>query len=363
MNKYLDYMKKLLEVIKRPLDSKFSNDFALVPMHIKSIHPVFFSHCIHLQKLTSNPFFTKKIHAINRVPFPFSNYQYIAEIESFLSLAKIREDSKNFKDYNRIIEHIENEINSKNLLKIVYESKSSFLMHKKWQSDKIDSISTYINQIPRRIYQRKFENKDKLNIVITATRPTIKGLFLLERIIELVNLNSSDCNFFCICNDFPNSNKYSNLNVINSKKMNFKERDNLFLNMDLMLNLSLGDTLGCFLDSIEYSIPMISFKGQHGDTYVNNDETGFLVNTPVYYYTSGLGEKYSNRDQFEKYIIDLDKDGFFDVFISEISTMILKLDSNREYFTEIKQNLYKNSLTHFSNKSWLDKWNNLYNSI
>lgn len=363
MNKYLDYLKKLLEVIKRPLDSKFSNDFALVPMHIKSIHPVFFTHCIHLQKLTSNPFFTKKIHAINRVPFPFSNYQYIAEIESFLSLAKIREDSKNFKDYNRIIEHIENEINSKKLLKIVYESKSSFLMHKKWHSEKIDSISTYINQIPRRIYQRKFENKDKLNIVITATRPIIKGLFLLERIIELVNLNSSDCNFFCICNDFPNSNKHSNLNVINSKKMNFKERDNLFLNMDLMLNLSLGDTLGSFLDSIEYSIPMISFKGQHGDTYVNNDETGFLVNTPVYYYTGGLGEKYSNRDQFEKYIIDLDKDGFFDVFISEISTIILKLDSNREYFTEIKQNLYKNSLSHFSKKNWLDKWSNLYNSI
>ena len=50
--------------------------------------------------------------------------------------------------------------------------------------------------------------------------------------------------------------------------MNFKDRDNLFLKMDLMLNLSLGDTLGCFLDSIEYSIPMISFKGQHGETYV-----------------------------------------------------------------------------------------------
>lgn len=363
MNKYLDYLKKLLEVIKRPLNSEFSNDFALVPMQIKSIHPVFFAQCIHLQKLTSNPFFTKRFHAINRVPSTFLKYQYIAEIESFISLAKIRDDSKNFKDYNRIIEHVENEINSKKLLKIVYESKSSFLMHKKWHSEKINSISTYINQIPRRIYQRKFENKDKLNIVVTATRPTIKGIFLLERIIKLVNLNSSDCNFFCICNDFPNSNTYSNLNIINSKKMNFKDRDNLFLKMDLMLNLSLGDTLGCFLDSIEYSIPMISFKGQHGETYVNKDETGFLINTPVYYYTSGLGEKYSNRDEFEKYILDLDKNGFFDVFISQISSIILKIDSNREYFNEMKQKLYKNSLIHFSTKSWLDKWSNLYKSL
>jgi len=363
MNKYLDYLKKLLEVIKRPLDSKFSNDFALVPMHIKSIHPVFFAQCIHLQKLTSNPFFTKRFHAINRVPSTFLKYQYIAEIESFITLSKEREDSKNFKDYERIIEHVENEMCSNKLLKIVYESESSYLMHKKWHSDKINSIATFINQIPRRIYQRTFENKNTLNIVITATRPTIKGLFLLERIIKAVNSNSSNCNFTCICEDFPSLDTYPNLDVINAKKMNFKDRDKLFLNMDLMLNLSLGDTLGCFLDSIEYSIPMISFKGQHGETYVQNNETGFLIDTPVYYYTGGLGEKYHNRLQFEKYILELDENNFFDKSISKIVSLIMRMDANREDFYEMRQKLYKNSIINFSVTDWLDKWKFLYKSL
>ena len=111
MNKYLDYLKKLLEVIKRPLNSEFSNDFALVPMQIKSIHPVFFAQCIHLQKLTSNPFFTKRFHAINRVPSTFFKYQYIAEIESFIIISKRAEMTlKISKIMNRIIEHVENEM-------------------------------------------------------------------------------------------------------------------------------------------------------------------------------------------------------------------------------------------------------------
>ena len=363
MKEIKDYFFKLCGVFKRPFNSKFSNGFALVPMQIKSIHPVFFSHCIHLQKVTSNPLFAKRFHAINRLPSLFINCQYIAEVESFLTLAKNREDSKFFKSYDQIVEHVENEINTNRLLKIVYESESSYHMHKRWHSDKINSIATYINQVPRRIYDRVFEKKKELNVIITATRPTIKGLFMLDQIIKEVNRYTENVNFTCICEDFNFSNSYTNLRVIKSKKMNFKDRDNVFLKMDLMLNLSLGDTLGSFLDSIEYSIPMISFIGQHGDTYIKDNETGFLIDNPVYYYTSGLGEIYHNRNQFEKYILELHEKNYFKDSISKIISLILKLDSNRDIFYCMREDLRENSLNNFPVNNWLNEWKVLYKSL
>ena len=139
--------------------------------------------------------------------------------------------------------------------------------------------------------------------------------------------------------------------------MNSDIRRRLYNHSDYLLNLALGDTLGIFLESIQFNIPIIGFSGQHGISYVP-EGSGILINAPIFEYdNAGFNNKWTYQS-FPNYIKELNTKNFFSQVEFELTSIIVKLTLGDKY-----RDMLKNQYDFASKKLTVNKWLNNISEI
>ena len=265
---YKNQIIRVCEFRKRSfLNPRFKN-ISFLPF-LKTGHPVFHTHVEHLQNLTGYPIPGRCLHVINRLPKFLKSYNYISELEGLFSLLHKNYTRSDLFNIPEAIKKIDCLIKKGNLKKIIFQSQGAYNLNSKWFTNEINSISTYVLLPPPEFFQRQINpSKSKINILIIGSSIYRKGLFLLKDIVPFVRKKNKDIFFTCISsNKIPFLENIEGLELKIIKQMSDEVKFNIFSKQDYLLNLALGDTLGTYLDSCRYNIPVIGFPGQHGESY------------------------------------------------------------------------------------------------
>ena len=200
------------------------------------------------------------------------------------------------------------------------------------------------------------------NILIIGSSIYRKGLFLLKDIVPFVRKKNKDIFFTCISsNKIPFLENIEGLELKIIKQMSDEVKFNIFSKQDYLLNLALGDTLGTYLDSCRYNIPVIGFPGQHGESY-NPRNYDLFVKAPFLEHESYRWDLLWKIREFPEKLRVLNEENFFNDYIDNIADKILSLDISSNYESTIK-NLYKFSESNLQIDQWLSNLEKIYNDI
>jgi glycosyltransferase involved in cell wall biosynthesis len=64
-----------------------------------------------------------------------------------------------------------------------------------------------------------------------------------------------------------------------------------------------SDTTGCFLEACAFGVPILTTRIHHGDEFVQDGVTGYLIDPPVYSYSERYGTRWK---LWEDFLVDLD---------------------------------------------------------
>ena len=354
-----------LEKINNAFRRKNELPVSLIPMSEKNLHPVYLSHCKILQPLTQNFLPWSTIHTINRLPKVFRalGSSYIAEVEALTGVApsEITKYKFRLKDCQRFIE---SEINRGKLKKIIFFSEASMNLNKQWMTKKISQKVDFCNMVPHTYFSKNLDlRSNQLRLLLIISKAIVKGSFLFSRLFDEIIKVRADVQFIIISSeDFeiePRHKDYVQKNII--KRMTFDQKKNFFFQSDMLINISPMDTMGTFLDSLMFNTPLITVPGQHASSYVENGISGYIVDSPVFYYSSDLGVKYHNvRQDFKTFLMQCDLNIWNQMF-DEIAYIVKKID--RKKLKEITINQQQRIKKIHSVDGWLSNWKSIYTRI
>ena len=77
----------------------------------------------------------------------------------------------------------------------------------------------------------------------------------------------------------------------------------LYKASDVLLIPCYGETAACFTEAYAFGVPVVTTRIHHGDEFVRDGITGFLLDAPIYPYQEGYGRRWETSEEF---MADLD---------------------------------------------------------
>lgn len=352
------YLKRLIPLFRRSLSAPRFSNISFLPVS-EDVHPVFKTHYQHLQDKTAWPFPGKVLHVINRLPKLYSKFNYIAEVEGLHSLLDKTVTRANDFSPLATLPLIERELDCGKLRRIVFQSQSAFEMHRKWMTPKIEAASSVVRLVPVELFKRTPVSQGELRLLVVGTANFRKGLFMLRHIVPKVRAVRPDIRFTCVTSvEIPMLNDIEGLDMVLIKRMPENYRKQIFMSHHYLINLSIGDTLGTFIDSCQYNIPLVGFPGQHGQSYVPRG-CGILLTPPLFEYADPEWDRKWSIRTFPDYIENQYHAGFFNETIEQTTKILSELTLGNSY-ADMCRNQYDFSLTQLTVQGWLDEWESVY---
>lgn len=337
----------------------------LTPLIPNSTHPVYSAHAKILQPRTQRYGLKNTVHVIGRPNKAFLKLRnkIISEVEGAAGVAPI-EYSKTMYDIDSANLYTDELIDDGRLVSILYQSKTALDLHSNFASPKMNAVSRYITQVPDdMVWDKNPRSHGAISLLVIASNPVPKGVFLLPEILKrLQKINIKVTLRLITSKEFKLSwtGKHTIEYIVTNRLDNDFKRI-LFGASDLLVNISPMDTLGTFLDSIKYGVPLLTVKGQHAPCYVKSGLTGIIVDSPIFYYSEDLGVKYFDvKKSFVKYIQSRDI-SYWDALISEVVDNIALLSGYN--LSVMKENHRDYCAENHSIKTWLDNYRKLYEEI
>jgi hypothetical protein len=213
--------------------------------------------------------------------------------------------------------------------------------------------------VPSRLEPRatqSFIEPNKTKFLIFASRFFHKGLNILAPVAERLLKTKPHFEFTLITPKTFAQPLPKNITSRVLPRPTLADRRALYHGHDYIVNLSLGDSLGVFLDSLRFATPMIGYPGQHGQTYCT-PQTSLLLPNPIFVYDEKYLEEY-NAFEYEDYLARLSTTGFFKSHEEALYEKFLIADSPERYAGLVTQ------LTEFSKQfsalHWADQMRRFY---
>lgn len=324
-------------------------------------HVVWDVHRKFLQYHTAPPLPGKILHVINRRPSSFEslNYRYFSELENLFSLLP-REILKS-KNYTNIQEQLKKALSAPEMLGIIFQSQGAFAVNERWIKDnprlKQEIITTVPGEIENRPSPNSFNEKNQVKFLVFASRYHEKGLHILIAAARNLIHHKNHYKFTLVTPQPVTFELPNNIQNLVLPKPTLKERRLLYTQHDYIINLSLGDSLGVFLDSLRFGTPMIGYFGQHGSTY-SRPNTSIMLESPIFIYGPDFLQKY-NMFEYENYLKNLEDKKFFERDKQIITDVLLQAD-NFDRYRQMVINLNNFAQT-FSANEWEKKIRKFYN--
>lgn len=324
-------------------------------------HVVWDVHDKYLQYSTAPLLSGKILHVINRLPHNLENrgFCYFSELENIFSLLS-REVLKST-NYENIKDALKEKLNSPYLKGLIFQSEGALKVNLPWLDYNQNLNYSLVTVVPEMIEKRKslngFVDKNSVKFLVFSSRFYEKGLHILFDVARKLSYSKRHYQFTLITPTKLEVELPGNIKNVVIPRPSLDERRELYTNHDYVVNLSLGDSLGVFLDSIRFGTPMIGYCGQHGKTYCN-DKTSIILENPIFVY----GEKFLvdyNMFEYEKYLEDLEGKKFFEKDKLNLFEVFNRVDDIVKY-KEMLKNMDIFSLQ-FSSEKWYAEIKKIYN--
>ncbi|MFH1819656.1 MAG: hypothetical protein ABIK82_22725 [Pseudomonadota bacterium] len=326
-------------------------------------HPAWMAHVNFLQDKTAWPLPGKTLHVVNRLPNVLKGFRYVSETEALFSILH--------KDYTRspdfsvpgAVRRIEKEVESGKLRRIIFQSRSAFEVSSKWMTPRIEAISRTVQVVPQAIQKRPVPaSESEIKILTIGSSNYRKGLFLLKNVIPAARRCRPDISFTCVSSvPLPGMATIDGLEVLVIDRMDEQTRRWIYASHHYLLNLSLGNALGVFLECCQFNIPMIGYPGQHGGSFVPVG-TGLMLEAPIFELEEERFDlKWTIRD-FPDYLAKLHEEGFFRDAEDALVESISGLDAGGPYAAMLERQ-FEFAQKNLSVDSWLTAMARVYDEL
>lgn len=138
-------------------------------------------------------------------------------------------------------------------------------------------------------------------IASIASRWSDKGMpEVLDAYAALRQRFGNDVRMTIVASKVPDNTVLSkDINVIEVARMDVAMKERIFRSADLLLLPCYSDTAACFPEAYAFGVPVISTRIQHGDEFVRDGRTGYLVDPPVFVYSDDYGRRWTSWQEFQ----------------------------------------------------------------
>lgn len=348
---------------RRLFGARFPNvSFEALPLEGPLTHPVWRTHVLNLSERTSWPWPGKTLHVTNRPTSLFRKlgYRYIAEVENIFSL--LTPDYTKRPDFriDEALERIERELDTGRVRRVVFQSQGAYDMSAKWFSPRMREVARTVQIVPERLDTKQVDPEERrVRVLIVGQAIYRKGLFMLPRIIAEVRKQRPEMHFTCVSTEpVPFLADVDGLDVIEIWRMSDSMRKEVYDAHHFVLNLTLSDALGVYLESLRFNTPMIGYPGQHGGNLVPADG-GIMLEPPLFVYADHDFDRHYSIASFPDYVRSLHEQGFFDDAERTAIDALIALPTGDAYQTMLaRQHAFAKA--HFQVDDWLRSMAGLY---
>ncbi len=353
---WFDFIYRLYVLFRRIFN--FSKNVAFLPLKYDH-HVVWDIHEKYLQYRTAPPLPGKIIHVINRRPAYFikHHYPYISELENIFSL--LPREIQRCGKYSDIFDALHTELNSKELKALIFQSPGALAVNERFlkgsqvHREMIPVVPAAIE--PRTEISGHIE-KGHVKFLVFASRFFEKGLHILFAAANRVLDSKRHYQFTLVTSKPPAYFLPSNIVNLVMPCPTLRDRRTLYTGHDYILNLSLGDSLGVFLDSLRFGTPMIGYPGQHG-SYFCHPNSSIMLPSPIFIYGPGFFRDYAVFD-FESYLEKQEQEGFFYEAKNQLTDTLNDVDDVDKYLSRIEH--LREFAGNFRATDWYSKIKNFY---
>ncbi len=143
-------------------------------------------------------------------------------------------------------------------------------------------------------------------ILCIASRFSDKGVpEVLETFRILRSRHGADVQLVLVCQAMPRGWSLPE-GVIHHDipRMNDAFKEAVYRQADVLFIPAYSDTAGCFYEATAFGVPTVTTRIHHDDEFVRDGVTGFLIDTPVYSYSTEYGVRWRT---WEEFLVDLDR--------------------------------------------------------
>jgi glycosyltransferase involved in cell wall biosynthesis len=285
-------------------------------------------------------FRTKLQHVFNRIPKNRS-IPYILDFEHILHLSDYSRDYVKMLDAR---DAIKSAIEDDNCAAIVGPSYGSLEITRRYYSD-IEFLRKKFIRIAPAISvdseRKKLNSSQKsFKILNVGNKFWGKGTHIALKVFSLLKQKSNiNVELIIVCNDVPvDIVLEEGVTLIKSSKLDISTKNHLFRTSQVFLFPCLHDSFGVYLECLSYGLPVITTNIYDKSEIVINNNTGYLLDTPIQLYDNGFAKQWHNWDEFQKTVRLAFIDGQFNDMIYEMVEKVEYLIENRRELNILSEN-------------------------
>jgi len=86
--------------------------------------------------------------------------------------------------------------------------------------------------------------------------------------------------------------------VCNTLRMTPALKTSVYGSADVLVVPAFWETLGNHVEACAFGLPTVATRIHHGDDFVRDGESGYLIDSPLYAYSEGFGTRWGSRTEF-----------------------------------------------------------------
>ena len=153
--------------------------------------------------------------------------------------------------------------------------------------------------------------RDAFTILVIASRWSDKGVpEALDTFAILRARHGERVRLDLVTQDVPTDFKIPDgVTLHRIPALSLAQKAQLYSEADVLFLPCLSETAACFPEAYAFGVPVVTTRIHHGDEFVREGETGFLLQAPLQMFGEEFGRKWRTADDFLKGVVDARANG------------------------------------------------------
>ncbi|HXI14003.1 MAG TPA: glycosyltransferase family 4 protein [Thermoanaerobaculia bacterium] len=121
-------------------------------------------------------------------------------------------------------------------------------------------------------------------------------------------------------------------------RMSTEFKEQIYRASDVLLLPCFSDTLGCFTEATAFGVPIVTTRIHHGDEFIKDGQTGFLLRAPLFFYSDEFGSRWNSWGEFLAILDTVRESGGLRVVVDEMVARIEELLDDRSLLATMGKN-------------------------
>lgn len=120
-------------------------------------------------------------------------------------------------------------------------------------------------------------------------------------------------------------------------QMNHAIKERLYHKADVFFLPCLGETVMCFVEAYAFGVPVVTTRIHHGDEFVREGQTGFLVQAPLFPFSEGFGTRWKTSHDYLRELETMRATGELESVVEESVAVLDSMISGRVDLAEMRR--------------------------